>query len=166
MYNTAEETAPGELRFDIFHDVAEPSWFALRVLGDKLGEAPPEPSGLPDWLLALGSRIANGADIAGRDPWIARRTRRASAAHTAPIWVTIGGERPADADLAKSWIERLDALEARLDEDNIADETIWDWVAYSDGVSEEHLRRHRQALLVAVAEARERWAERGGLATY
>jgi hypothetical protein len=161
-----EEIAPGELRFRVEHEIAEPSWLALRVLGDKLGEAPPEPMGLPDWVIALGKRIASGAEIDGRDPFLEARTRRASAAHTAPIWLSVAGMRPGDPAAARDWIARLDALEARLDEDRIEEQTIWDRVPYSDGVSASHLRRHRQALLAAITEARERWAERGQLATY
>jgi hypothetical protein len=118
---------------------------------------------VPEWVLRIAARIASGADIDDRDAWLAARSQRPSAAHTAPIWVTIRGSRPGDPAGARRWIERLDALESRLDEDRIADQTIWDGVPYSDGVSEEHLRRHREALLAAIAEARTRWAERGGL---
>jgi hypothetical protein len=157
------EIAPGEIHLAAMAEVDEPSWFALRVLGDKLGEAPPEPLGVPEWVLRIAARIASGADIDDRDAWLAARSQRPSAAHTAPIWVTIRGSRPGDPAGARRWIERLDALESRLDEDRIADQTIWDGVPYSDGVSEEHLRRHREALLAAIAEARTRWAERGGL---
>jgi hypothetical protein len=41
--------------------------------------------------------------------------------------------------------------------DRLEGETIWDWVPYSDGVSAEHLRRNRPALVAAIAEARERY---------
>lgn len=155
---------PGEIAFAVDYELREPSWFALRVLGDKLGEAPPQPMGIPEWLLALGRRIANGADIEGRDPWVMGRSHRASAAHSAPIWVSVNGRLPGDPATAERWIERLDDLAARLGEDRIADQTLWDRVPYSDGVSEAHLRRHRPALLAAIADARTRWAARGGLA--
>ena len=37
---------------------------------------------------------------------------------------------------------------------------MWDWAPYSDGVSAEHLRRNRPALLRAIEEARARYRER------
>ena len=64
------------------------------------------------------------------------------------------------ADRASEWLARLDALEAKLADDRIGDFTIWDWVPYSDGVSEEHLRRNRAALLAVIAESREFYQRR------
>jgi len=152
---------PGEIRFTVEHELAAPAWFALRVLGDKRGESAPSGMGLPDWVLALGARIARGADIGDRDAWLLARSQRPSAAHTAPIWVRVGGRLPGDEATAARWQQRLDDLAARLADERIADQTIWDRVPYSDGVSEQHLRRHRDALLAAIAEARTLLAERG-----
>lgn len=59
--------------------------------------------------------------------------------------------------LARPALARLDELESRLSEQRIDDQTLWDWLPYSDGVSLEHLRRNRPALLAAIAEARERY---------
>ena len=39
-------------------------------------------------------------------------------------------------------------------DDRIAEIPIWDWMPYSDGVSEEHLRHNRDALLEAIVRAR------------
>jgi hypothetical protein len=58
------------------------------------------------------------------------------------------------SELAGEWITRLDDIEARLADDRIAEIPIADWFPYSDGVSEEHLRRHRPALLAAIRTAR------------
>lgn len=152
--------APGEIRLEVDSEVDGPAWFALRVLGDKRGETPPSGMGFPDWALDLGENIGRGADVRGRDPWLRARSRRPSAAHTAPIWVRVGGRLPGDADVAARWLARLDDLEARLSDERIGDQTIWDWVPYSDGVSLAHLRRHRGALLAAIADARLRLSER------
>jgi hypothetical protein len=151
-----EEVAPGDLRFRLRQPVDEPAWFALRVLGDKRGEAPPRPMGVPAWLIGIGERIASGADIGERDPWVTARAQRPSAAHTAAVRVRIGGRSPGDPALRRRWIARLDELARRLGDERIGEQTIWDRVPYSDGVSEDHLRSNRPALLAAIAEARER----------
>ena len=49
--------------------------------------------------------------------------------------------------------------------DRIAEIPIWDWMPYSDGVSEEHLRRNRPALLQAIASARAHYDAMGRDAT-
>jgi hypothetical protein len=154
------ETSPGELRVRAEVEIDAPAWLALRVLGDKKGEAPPRGMGVPPWLIAIGRKIADGADILERDPWVLAREHNASAAHTAPVWVRVGGALPGDAALAREWMGRLDRLEARLGDDRIGDQTLWDFVPYSDGVSEEHLRRNRPALLAAIAAARQSLAGR------
>ena len=57
-------------------------------------------------------------------------------------------------DLAREWLARLADLENRLADEHIVDIPIWDWIPYSDGVSEEHLRHNRAALLQAIAQAK------------
>ncbi len=142
------------IRFD------QTSWVALRVLGEKPNDRPTPPLDLPDWVLWLGARIANGAQgFEEREAWIAERTRPAAAAHSAPIWITIAGTpgvatQASGQALARDYLARLDALEARLSDEQIGDQPIWDWVPYSDGVSEEHLRANRPALRASIAEAR------------
>ena len=74
------------------------------------------------------------------------------------------GEPPARAHPVV-WMGRLiDRLEARLAEERIEEQTIWDRVPYSDGVSAAHLRRNRDALLAAIADARARFVERAAAA--
>ena len=69
-------------------------------------------------------------------------TLRPSAAHTGAVFVTVAGTALAHAPaLAGEWIARLDALEARLADEHIAEIAIWDRMPYSDGVSVDHLRR-------------------------
>jgi hypothetical protein len=151
----------GAVRFDQAIPIDRSTWAALRVAGDKLGEAPFEPLDFPDFAWELGARIADGAhgvqDL--RQELARSRTHRPSALHTAPVWITVAGtpELPwqdRGQDLAAAWTARLETLSARLADDRLGDETIWDWFPYSDGVPEEHLRRHRDALRAAIAESR------------
>jgi hypothetical protein len=155
-----ERSGRGELRLRMTQHVAESAWFALRVSGDKVGEAP-LPLALPDWAVNAGDRYMNFREQTERsEAFFAARGRvRPSAAHTAPIWVTLRGAPPSPRarELARAALARLDELESRLSEERIDDQTLWDWLPYSDGVSLEHLRRNRPALLAAVAEARERY---------
>jgi hypothetical protein len=154
--------APGELRFDVEHEVAESGWYALRVSGDKIGEAPMQP-GPSEWAKDLFDRLSNFREAMERsEAFYAARSRvRPSAAHSAPIFVTVAGSavRERTVTLARESLARLDALELRLGDDRVEAEEIWDWMAYSDGVSAEHLRRNRSALLNAIAEARARYEE-------
>ncbi len=161
------DTSTGSIRLVASVQVEGPAWFALRVEGDKVGETPLEPMGLPGWLMDLGRNVASGASIEEREAFAAARATRVSAAHTAPIYVSVAGQpplgwQPGAADRAREWLARLDALEAKLADDRIGDFTIWDWVPYSDGVSEEHLRRNRAALLAVIAESREFYQRRLG----
>jgi hypothetical protein len=73
--------------------------------------------------------------------------------------VTLPGSVPSPRaqELARAALARLAALEARLSDEQIEEQTLWDWLPYSDGVSLEHLRRNRPALLAAIAEARARY---------
>jgi hypothetical protein len=155
----------GEIRVEWTGELRESAWWALRVEGDKVGAPPVEP--LPSGPIVdfLGPRIANfGEAVEVITAYhTARGGVRPSAAHTAPIWVTVGGSGAAGRALALARAEeallRLDDLEARLADDRIEEAEIWDWVPYSDGVSVEHLRRNRAALLRAIEEARTRYRE-------
>ena len=82
------------------------------------------------------------------------------AAHTGAIYVHVDGHPLADrAELAREWIARLDSIEGRLSDERIGEIPIWDWMPYSDGVSEAHLRRHRPALRQAISDARAHYQE-------
>jgi hypothetical protein len=159
-----EEVRPGEIRFDVTHELRQDAWLALRVSGDKVGEAPYEAMNLPGWLTRIGAKIARGASIGEREAYAETRSLRPSAAHTAPIWIRVADgpslvEQSSARARAGEWLARLDALEARLSDAQIEEQAIWDGVPYSDGVPTEHLRRNRAALLRAIGEARARYRD-------
>jgi hypothetical protein len=151
---------PGVIRFEHDLPIDRSVWIALRASGDKLNESPPRPMDLPGWLIAIGKNIANGAQgMDERERWVAARSARPSAAHTAAVFVTVGGAPPiAQQDrareLARLYLGRLDDVSERLSDEQLPEQPIWDWVPYSDGVSEEHLRRNRPALLESIRQAR------------
>ena len=158
---TPKQVGPGELRVETQLDLTEPGWVALRVRGDKLGETPidPSPGGVGVWFFDHAFDFRESSRRA--EEFAAGRGRvRPSAAHTAAIFVTIEGMGPTERAGARAAeaMARLDDLEARLGDDRIEDQTLWDWVPYSDAVPEEHLRRNRPALLRAIREARGRYA--------
>jgi hypothetical protein len=151
---------PGRLQIEVDVPVERSAWFALRASGGKLDEAPYAPFfELPVWAeLAFTKYIAGGG---GEELQAARpeTSNRPTSAHTAAVHVTVKGSGPLAGGerrrvLGREWLARLDALEDRLSDDRIAEIPIWDWIPYSDGVSEAHLRRHRPALLEAIARAR------------
>jgi hypothetical protein len=158
-----ERAGPGELRIRVAHDVTASSWIALRASGDKVGEVPLAAT-LPGWAIDLGDRYTKFRELTERSEafYAARGRTRPSAAHTAPIWLTLRGAPPLSAqpqgqELARAALARLDGLEARLADGRIEEQTLWDWLPYSDGVPLEHLRANRPALLRAIAEARARY---------
>lgn len=147
--------APGRIELAASLPVAATTWLALRAGGVKLDEAPFVPLEIPPPAQAAIDQFGSGWDFSGRDELLIGLEHRASAAHTAAIFVTVGGARPAPApELVASWIERLDALAARLEGERIAEIPILDWMPYSDGVSEAHLRGQRAALLESIDDAR------------
>jgi hypothetical protein len=155
------KAGPGLLRFDQPVPVETSGWLALRANGSKQGEAPLQPMDAPDWVLELIGNIADGAQgFEEREAHMSKRGPRPSAAHTGAVWVTVDGTPPAGQgpralERAAAIRARLDDLEARLAPDAIADQTIWDWVPYSDGLPEEQLRTHREALLRSIDASRD-----------
>jgi len=156
----------GEIRVGWQGEEQESAWWALRVEGDKVGAAPMQP--LPSGPIVdfLGPRLMMDPTEAVETLTayhVARGRVRPSLAHTAPIWVRVGNPGGIPRALAKPRAEkalrRLEDLERRLADDRIEEARIWDWVPYSDGVSIEHLRRNRAALLRAIEEARIRYGE-------
>jgi hypothetical protein len=149
--------ASGDLSAEVAIEIRESSWIALRVAGDKLGETRLEQNrgGIFDWIF---DRTFDFREVKRRsEAFYAGRGRvRPSAAHTAAIHVTLPDSAPnaAARKRAHAALERLANLEARLGDDRIADQTLWDWFPYADAVSEEHLRRNRPALLAAIRAAR------------
>lgn len=121
-----EEGAP-EIRFQFQHEVAEASWLAVRAAGKKRDEA---------------------------------TATSPSLAHSAPVYVTIEGRpglsaHPRAKALARAWLARLDALEARLADDKI--EGLARWPGHLDGVEADFLRKGRPDLREAIRSARERF---------
>lgn len=155
------QVSPGELRVDTQTLLDEPGWLALRVRGDKRGETPipPAPSGLLAWaFVEVFEHTFDFREAAEKsEAFYAGRDRiRPSAAHTGAIFVSVSGVGlgPRAEARAAEAIARLDDLEARLGDERIADQGLWDWFPYADAVPVAHLRRNRPALLRAIAEAR------------
>lgn len=119
-----------EISFTIPLDLSQSAWLALRASGSKTDEA----TGVfPPFLTPT------------------------SLAHTAPIYVTIQGTPPLQAQpqakvLARKWLAKLQDLEARLEEDQI--EHLPSPPNASDGVSADYLRKNRAALLQAIDAAK------------
>jgi len=151
---------PGELRVETEVEFAASGWLALRAEGDKVGEMPIAPArgGIFKWVFEHGWDFREVGERS-EDYYAGRSRVRPSAAHTAAIFVNVRGSGPGPQRIsrAREALARLDDLEARLGDDRLPDQTLWDWFPYADAVSEEHLRRNRPALLRAVAEARERY---------
>jgi hypothetical protein len=147
--------SPGVVEVRAEVEVSRSSWVALRVAGSKLDEAPFVLLDVPGWVQGLVDRVASGWSFEGRDEALSRLSLHPSAAHTGVIYVDVPGTRGAESsELARAWIARLDAIESQLDDAHITEIPIADWIPYSDGVSEAHLRRHRPALISAIATAR------------
>ena len=155
-----EIVAAGDLRVETEVELRETGWLALRVQGDKVGETPLGPSP-PEAANEFLSKLFDFREMNERiEAAYSERGRvRPTAAHTAAIFVKVAGAPlPHAIERAEQALARLEDLEARLGEDRLADQTLWDWFPYSDAVSEEHLRRNRPALLQAIREARAHYA--------
>lgn len=90
---TVPSRGRGEIRVEWRGEERESAWWALRVEGDKVGAVPMQP--LPSGAIIdfLGPRIANFGDAVETITayHTARGGVRPSLAHTAPIWVRVGG---------------------------------------------------------------------------
>jgi hypothetical protein len=162
---TLVREAPGSIRVELDRELGEAAWWALRVSGDKIGAAPVSELASGPVVDFLAPRISNfGEHMRVQTAFHEARGRvAASAAHTGAVWVTVGRSQEAERLRAKPRAEdallRLDALEQRLSDEEIGEQAIWDWIPYSDGVSVEHLRRNRTALLRAIRHAKERYRQ-------
>jgi len=119
-----------EISFQLPYEVPQTSWVALRASGRKTDEA-------------TGSF----------PPFFGP----SSLAHTAPIYVTIQGTPPLQAQppakvLARKWLAKLEDLEARLQEDQIQ---YLGRPAVNDGVDADTIRKNRAALLQAIQNAKQ-----------
>ena len=119
-------------------------------------------------MLDIVGNIAGGASgFDEREAYIAEHRLPRSSAHTGAVFVNVAGTPPlreqAEARaLAEGWGTVLDDIERRLQDDQIDDQAIWDWLPYSDGLPVEQLREHREAIRSEVEAARARFAPSGG----
>lgn len=154
-----ERSAPGEISLDVSTAVREPAWFALRAVGEKVGETRMQtPWYLTPRSLQMGCRFGCGASLFERAEFVGAGRVRPAAAHTAPVYVTLAGvEAAPPVALARRTLERLDLLEARL-----ADERLDELVVFRpfagellvDGVPAQALRRDRAPLRALIDSAR------------
>lgn len=150
----------GEIRLQTTRAVARTTWFALRAWGTKPGETrPPSLSILEGALAYPPSREPPGdaALIPGDGPL------PVSAAHTAPVYVTVLGtpelaEQPAAREVARAWSARLDDLEWWLS-DEMLDE-LAGFPGRGDGVPKRDFLAHKERLRRAIAQTRERLRRR------
>jgi hypothetical protein len=151
-----EATAAG--LFEIQHSqvVEHAAWIALRSFGTKPADDGPMLPKTPEWALDLVGNIADGAAGPELIEFRDAMTERTSASHSAAVFINVAGSSRASSagDLPRAWLDRLSDLEARLSDDQIDQIPIMDWISYSDGVSEAHLRENRAALLEAIGRAR------------
>ena len=123
----------GEIRFRVDHRIQATGWLALRASGEKIDEV--RHSGL---VRSLGT----------------------SAAHSAPIYVTMEGDIPLSEtrrakDVARRWLTRLEDLEARLDEEKITHLANRLARVPADVVQEDVLQRNRLALVEEIRTAKQ-----------
>ena len=123
----------GEIRFKVDHQVQGSGWLALRASGEKIDEV--THSGL---VRSLGT----------------------SAAHSAPVYVTVEGdsplaETPRAKDVARRWLTKLEDLEARIDDEekirHLANRLSR---APRDVVHEDVLQQNRLALIEEIGTAK------------
>ncbi len=122
----------GEIRFRVNHNIQETSWLALKASGNKIDEP---------------------------RHWGLIRSLDTSAAHSAPVYVTIEGSKPIKSnprakDVARKWLARLEDLEKRLAEDKIKHLAERLAKFQQDVASEEVLRRDRVALIDEIKVAK------------
>ena len=102
------------IELDIFID--RPSWFGLRVTGEKVGETKPSNEDTSLWVKAAYANWINGAGGPEYDKFREKRTVRESAAHSSPIYFDFTHApnssyvRPKDSH----WLKKLDELERLL----------------------------------------------------
>lgn len=153
-------SASQHIELDVFID--RPSWFGLRVAGEKLGETKPSNDDTSLWVKAAYANWINGAGGPEYDKFRAERTVRESAAHSSPIYFDFVHTpnstyvRPKDSH----WLKKLDELERLLKDGPLEERLILDWLPYSDGIDAKHLRDNTPALLEAISHARQVFSAR------
>lgn len=146
-------TSAGEIRLETTLAIDRTSWLALRATGAKRGETPIRPRSFFAGMLALDRRSNQPLlDSLPEGP-----VPRPSAAHTGAILVTVAGtpplaEQPRGRQVARIWLERLEELELRLD-----DQRMREWATFpgrGDGIDLRAAQASRSALLHAIEGAR------------
>jgi hypothetical protein len=134
--------------------VPESTWLALRARGEKLGETSVVLVDSLKGALTYVDRPSN-AELLRR--FSQKKGPRPTAAHTAPVYVTVAGtpaiaEQPKASEAARAWSARLDELEALLAEDRLP--KLARFPGRGDGLKLNDLRSGRAELLRAIASAR------------
>jgi hypothetical protein len=119
------EDNDSEIHFQLPFEISQTSWIALRASERKTDEE------------------------AGRFPPFFGPS---SLAHTAAIYVTVQGSPPLPAQprgkaIARTWLGKLEDLEARWQEDQIEHLAVQ---PFGDGDDADHIRANREALLQAI----------------
>jgi hypothetical protein len=157
---TARPSAAGEITIDAAVPISASTWLAARISGEKVGERPADSvAGFVTYI----SRLGRKADVNIRQT-IENAARpnqtRESAAHTAPVYVTVDGtlsiaEQYPARQIAKARLDLLEDLTTRLGD------ARWSGMARfpgsGDGASMEDFRRNRGDLLQAIQKAREQY---------
>jgi hypothetical protein len=156
-----DPAAPGRIGVETEVAVGESTWFALRAVGEKRGETRLDARDLLRSMLVL-DRSSNQALI---ETVPEGAVRRPSAAHTAAVWITVEGTTPISsqekaAQVVRIWLDRLEELRARLDDDRI--DELAGFPGRGDGIGPEELQADRAALLQAIDEARRCYATSDG----
>jgi hypothetical protein len=151
--STSKHTRPGEIHLHVALPVRESTWLALRATGEKIGETAVNLGADVTWAISV-DRPSN-KEVHSRVP--DRYGPRPSAAHSAPIYVTVTGtpsiaEQPKATEAARGWLSRLDELEALLAEDRLP--KLARFPGRGDGLKLSDLRDGRAQLLKAIASAR------------
>ncbi len=151
----------GEFAIETWLPIDSSTWIALRASGTKIGETPVAGMEFLKQALTHLPRATAG-DVLGSASFPKNGQPRASAAHTAPIWITVsGGPRLEDQAPARAAARRLlgllDELEGRFEDGSLP--TMAGFPGRGDGVGEEGLRAGRAALLESVARARRNYRE-------
>jgi hypothetical protein len=166
VVHAVERNGPGgEIVFEFDHPLAQTTWLAARAYGVKPGEV------RPPGLELLQGALDYPPPRPGRRneplPVPAAYGPPVSAAHTAPVWITIGGTPPlfaqaAACPAARAWLSRLADVEYWLSEDAPSEVTAFP--GRGDGVPAADLQAHRRALLSDLAGSRA-WLTRAGAGT-
>lgn len=153
-----EGAAPGVLSVRVKLAADRTTWFALRASGAKVGETPVDGIQFLEQALTYLPRETADRLIGAPDRVLPRNgDPRPSAAHTAPIYVSVARTAPLEAQApARAAAARLLSLLGEL-EDRFDDERIQEMAGFpgrGDGVGDEDLRRGRSELLASVEKAR------------